>query len=76
MTTGDNRILVQNSIDFVTGAVRRYLPDADALTEIAGEVQALDREPRRRLAAQRARRGRVVRAAHARPHDRLLARPP
>ena len=41
MTTGDNRIMVQNRIDFVTGAVRRYLPDADALTEIAGEVQAL-----------------------------------
>ena len=41
MTTGDERILVQNRIDFVTGAVRRYLPDADALTQIAGEVQAL-----------------------------------
>ena len=41
MTTGDNRIMVQNRIDFVTGAVRRYLPDADALTEIAGEVQTL-----------------------------------
>ena len=41
MTTGDDRILVQNRIDFVTGAVRRYLPDADALTQIAGDVQAL-----------------------------------
>ena len=41
MTTGNDRIVVQNRIDFVTGAVRRYLPDADALTAIAGEVQAL-----------------------------------
>ena len=41
MTTGNDRIVVQNRIDFVTGAVRRYLPDADALTEIAGKVQAL-----------------------------------
>ena len=41
MTTGNDRIVVQNRIDFVTGAVRRYLPDTDALTEIAGEVQAL-----------------------------------
>ena len=76
MTTGNDRIVVQNRIDFVTGAVRRYLADADALTAIAGEVQALDRESRRRRAAQRARRGRVVSAAHARPHDRLRARPP
>ena len=41
MTTGNDRIVVQNRIDFVTGAVRRYLPDADALTAIAGEVRAL-----------------------------------
>lgn len=41
MTTGDDRILVQNRIDFVTGAVRRYLPDVDALTQIAGDVQSL-----------------------------------
>ena len=41
MTTGDDRILVQNRIDFVTGAVRRYLPDVNALTEVATDVQAL-----------------------------------
>ena len=41
MTTGDDRILVQNRIDFVTGAVRRYLPDADALTHVATDVRAL-----------------------------------
>ena len=41
MPTGPDRILVQNRIDFVTGAARRYLPDAGALTEIAAGVRAL-----------------------------------
>ena len=41
MTAGPDRILVQNRIDFVTGAVRRYLPDAEAPAEIAAEVRAL-----------------------------------
>ena len=41
MTTGDDRILVQNRIDFVTGAVRRYLPEVNALSALATDVQAL-----------------------------------
>ena len=41
MTTGPDRILVQNRIDFVTGAVRRYVADVDALTALAERVQQL-----------------------------------
>ncbi len=41
MTTGPDRILVQNRIDFVTGAVRRYLADVEALTQLAKRTQAL-----------------------------------
>jgi phosphoribosylformylglycinamidine (FGAM) synthase-like amidotransferase family enzyme len=41
MTTGRDRILVQNRIDFVTGAVRRYVADVDALTALAQRVQEL-----------------------------------
>ena len=41
MTTGPDRILVQNRIDFVTGAVRRYVADVAALTALAERVQEL-----------------------------------
>ena len=41
MTTGPERIVVQNRIDFVTGAVRRYVPDVDALTQVAARLQEL-----------------------------------
>ena len=41
MTTGSDRILVQNRVDFVTGAVRRYVPDVNGLTDVAERVQSL-----------------------------------
>lgn len=41
MTTEPDRILVQNRVDFVTGAVRRYVPDVNGLTDVAERVQSL-----------------------------------
>ena len=41
MTSEPDRIVVQNRIDFVTGAVRRYVADVDALTRVAERTRGL-----------------------------------
>jgi len=41
MTSEPDRIVVQNRIDFVTGAVRRYVADVDALTRVAERSREL-----------------------------------
>ena len=41
MTNEPDRIVVQNRIDFVTGAVRRYLAEVDALTRVAERTREL-----------------------------------
>ena len=41
MTTGPDRIVVQNRIDFVTGAVRRYVGDVDAVARAGERARAL-----------------------------------
>ena len=41
MTQEQDRIIVQNRIDFVTGAVRRYVADVDAIAHIGEGVSTL-----------------------------------
>ncbi len=41
MTQEQDRIIVQNRIDFVTGAVRRYVADVDSITRIGEGVSTL-----------------------------------
>jgi hypothetical protein len=41
MTNETDRIIVQNRIDFVTGAVRRYVGDVDAIARIAARAREL-----------------------------------
>ena len=73
MTSEPDRIVVQNRIDFVTGAVRRYVADVDALTRVAERARELLEGRRAEEVQAEPASGGVGGWANAGAHDRVAA---